>query len=186
MSEKVLVAVKTGIGKMELQEFLLPDVGPENALLKVEAAGMCGAYEGFKRVLRGDPFILGHENAGTLVKVGKLFAQRWGIQEGEYVALEEYIPCYHCEWCLQGEYRLCWEVDGFNNPDQTRFGATPITRAPGLWGGYAQYMYLPLNVAMQKMPRTVPPEVAAFVLPLANGVQWAVKEAEWLRQYHAR
>ena len=176
MPETVVAAVKTGAAKVELREFPMPDIGPDSALLKVEAAGMCGSYEGFKHELRGGPVIVGHENVGILAKVGDVFARRWGVQEGDYVALEEYIPCYHCEWCLQGEYRLCWEVDTFHNPNQTRFGSAPITKAPALWGGYAQYMYLPMNVAMQKMPRSVRPEVAAFMLPLANGVQWGVKE----------
>ena len=179
MSEMVLAAVQTRQASVEVREFPMPDIPPDRALLKVEAAGMCGSYRSFTQELRGgtDPIILGHENAGTLVKVGRLFAERWGVQEGDYVALEEYIPCYHCEWCLQGEYRLCYQVDSFHNPEQSRFGSTPITKTPSLWGGYSQYLYLPMNVAMQPMPRTVRPEVAAFLLPLANGVQWAVYEA---------
>lgn len=178
MAEQVLAAVKTGKEKVEVREFPMPDIPPDAALLKVEAAGMCGTFARYKGDLRGDPVIDGHENVGTLVKVGKIFAQRWGVEEGDYVALEEYIPCYHCEYCLMGEYRRCFQCDPAFNPNQTRFGSTPITTAPALWGGFAQYMYLPLNVAMQKMPRTVRPEVAAFMLPLSNGVQWGVKEPQ--------
>ena len=176
MADQAVAAVKTGASKIEMREFPLPDIGPDSALLRIDAAGMCGAYEGYHRELRGDAVIVGHENVGTLVKVGKVFAQRWGVEEGEFIALEEYIPCYHCEWCLMGEYRLCWEVDGFHNPNQTRFGGTPITKEPALWGGYSQYLYLPLNIAFQKMPKSVKPEVAALLLPLSNGVQWGVTE----------
>ena len=176
MAEQVLAAVKTGKEKMEIREFPMPDIGPDNALLKVEAAGMCGAYGGFKRELGGEPVIVGHENVGTLVKVGKIFAQRWGVEEGDYVAMEEYSPCYHCEYCLMGEYRRCYEEYARHNPDYFHFGSMPITRAPALWGGFSQYLFLPLNVAFQKMPRSVRPEIAGLMLPLSNGVQWGVKE----------
>ena len=176
MPEQVLAAVHTGEKRLEIREFPMPDVAPDCALLKVEAAGMCSAYSSYSLAPKPAPLVLGHENAGTLVKVGKVFAQRWGVEEGDFISLEEYIPCYHCEECLNGEYRHCYDVDGFHNDKMTRFGATPISKEPSLWGGYAQYLYLPINVAMQKMPRTVRPEVAAFMLPLANGVQWGVKQ----------
>ena len=178
MADVALAAVKTGKETIEMREFPLPNIGPDEALLKVEAAGMCGAYHGYKSDLRGGPVIVGHENVGTLVKVGKIFAQRWGVEEGEYVAMEEYSPCYHCEYCLQGEYRRCFEQFTVKNPNNTFYGSTPITREPSLWGGFSQYMYLNLNVAFQKMPRTIRPEIAALMLPLSNGVQWSVKEPQ--------
>ena len=179
MAEQALAVVKTGKESMEIREFPMPEIGPDNALLKVEAAGMCGAFHGYKSELRGDsPVIVGHENVGTLVKVGKIFAQRWGVEEGDYVAMEEYSPCYHCEYCLMGEYRRCYEEYALHNTDYFHFGSTGIDRAPALWGGFSQYLFLPLNVAFQKMPRTVRPEVAALILPLANGVQWGVKEPQ--------
>ena len=182
MAEQVIAAVMTGKQNMELREFPMPDVAPDAALLKVEAAGMCAAYEMFNgdmsAYLGTNPVILGHENVGTLVKVGNIFAKRWGVEEGDYLALEEYSPCYYCEYCLMGEYRRCYQEYALHNPDYFHFGSTAITRAPSLWGGYSQYLYLPLNVAFQKMPRTVRPEVAALLLPLANGVQWGCKEPQ--------
>lgn len=178
MADTSLAVVKVGKEKMEVREFPLPEIGPDAALLKVEAAGMCGAYGGYKSDLRGEPTIIGHENVGTLVKVGKIFAQRWGVEEGDYVAMEEYSPCYHCEYCLMGEYRRCYEEYALHNPNYFHFGSTGINREPSLWGGFSQYLYLPLNVAFQKMPRTIRPEIAALMLPLSNGVQWSVKEPE--------
>jgi threonine dehydrogenase-like Zn-dependent dehydrogenase len=100
------------------------------------------------------------------------------VEEGQYVAMEEYSPCYHCEYCLMGEYRRCFEMFTVKNPNNTFYGSTPITRAPSLWGGFSQYMYLNMNVAFQKMPRTIRPEIAALMLPLSNGVQWSVKEPQ--------
>jgi D-arabinose 1-dehydrogenase-like Zn-dependent alcohol dehydrogenase len=61
----MLAAVKVDAGKMEVREFPEPEIAEDSALLKVESAGMCGAYEGFKRANRRGPVILGHENAGA-------------------------------------------------------------------------------------------------------------------------
>lgn len=178
MAEQVLAAVKTDASKIEVREFPLPEVPPEGALLKVEAAGMCGAYEGYKRNLRKGPVILGHENVGVIARAGRIFQEQHGVKEGDLVALEEYLPCHHCEWCRIGEYRLCWEVDLFNNPQGKHYGSVPIDIPPSLWGGYSQYMYLPPNCVLHPLPPGTDPNAAALALPLGNGVQWAVVEGQ--------
>ena len=157
----------------------MPEVQADAALLKVEAAGMCGGYSGYKRELRRpNPYILGHENAGVIAKAGRIFQQIHGVKEGDLVTMEEYLPCMHCEWCRIGEYRLCWEVDLFNNPEGIHYGSVPIDVHPSLWGGYAQYLYLPINCVPHKVPAGTDINVAALALPLANGVQWACVEGE--------
>ena len=135
MAEEVLAAVKVGPSKVETRAFAMPEVSADSALLKVEAAGMCGAYAGYKRENRKGPVILGHENVGYITKAGSIFQERHGVREGDLVALEEYLPCHHCEWCRIGEYRLCWFVDLFNNPNGVHYGGVPITVDPALWGG---------------------------------------------------
>ena len=45
-----------------------------------------------------------------------------------------------CEHCHRGDYRLCMATDWRRNPDGIRFGYTPMTRPPHLWGGFGQYM----------------------------------------------
>ncbi len=178
MPDQALAAVKVDASKIEVREFPLPDIPEDAALLKVEAAGMCGAYAGYKREMRKPPYILGHENAGVIAKAGRVFSQVHGVKEGDLVTMEEYLPCMHCEWCRIGEYRLCWDVDLFNNPNGIHYGGVPIEIAPSLWGGYAQYLYLPINCVPHKVPAGTDLDVAALALPLANGVQWACKEGE--------
>ncbi len=70
---KARVAMLTGIEKIELQEYNLPEIGDDDILVKVEGCGICGtdAHE-YKR----DPFglipvVLGHEGTGEIVKIGK-------------------------------------------------------------------------------------------------------------------
>ena len=164
---------------MEIREFPEPEVAEDTAILRVEAAGMCGAYEGYKREnRRGNQVILGHENAGYIYKAGRIFKERNGVKEGDLVALEEYLPCGYCEWCRIGEFRHCWMTDSHNNPSPLRFGGMSIDATPHLWGGYAEYLYLPPTAVLHKLPSTTTPDEAALALPLGNGVQWAHVEGE--------
>ncbi len=71
--EKARVAMLTGIEKIELQEYKIPEIGDDDILVKVEGCGICGtdAHE-FKRDPFGlIPLVLGHEGTGEIVKMGK-------------------------------------------------------------------------------------------------------------------
>jgi threonine dehydrogenase-like Zn-dependent dehydrogenase len=172
MSAKTtLAAVMTSPRRTELRELPLPDVPTDGGLLKVAATGICGSDWPKYLSEKFAPGILGHEVVGHIEKLGEAARARWGVKEGDYVALEEYLPCGHCEYCRSGEYRSCFETD-FHVEGSIRYGSTRLSVPPALYGGYSQYMYLHPRTILHRVPDGVPPHIAAMALPLGNGFQW--------------
>ena len=177
MPEHVLAALKVAASTMEFREMEIPEISADAALLKVEVAGVCGTdVSQYRLPLRGSPIIMGHENVGYVSRVGKLFAERKGVKEGDLVFLEHYLPCGRCEWDHMGEYRHCTATDWFYDDHAIRYGYTAIDTAPGLWGGFSPYLYLAPNAVIHKVPDGVTPEEAGTATPMANGVQWTLFE----------
>lgn len=179
MAEQVVAAVRTGASETELREFPMPTIPADGALLKVEAAGICGTdVKMYKAPKVHEPVIMGHENIGTIVQAGADFRARQGFVEGDRVFVEHYVPCMRCEWCHAGEYRHCEGTDWRLNPDAIRYGYTSAANPPYLWGGFAQYMYLPWNAVLHKVPDNVTPELAGLVTPMSNGIEWALLDCK--------
>ena len=146
MAEKVLAAVRTGPSKTEIREYPMPDVPADAALMKMEVGGICGTdVKLYKHPPNDKPTIMGHENIGIIAKAGREFTQRKGFKEGDLVFVEHYVVCGKCEWCHAGQYRHCENTNWRTNPDAIRYGYTSAEKAPHLWGGFAQYVYLPWN-----------------------------------------
>src|SRR3979411_2239198 len=127
MTESVLAAVQVAPESTELREFPLPEIEIDAALLKVEAAGVCGSDVGGYKRMGPAPRILGHENVGIIARAGAAFARRWGVKEGDRAPREGYVSCGHGELCLGGESRHCATTDLHSNPLALRYGHTPIT-----------------------------------------------------------
>jgi threonine dehydrogenase-like Zn-dependent dehydrogenase len=178
MAEHVLAAVRTGPGTTELREFPMPDIPEDGALLKVEVAGICGTdVKIYAKPPFDDPVIMGHENIGVIAEAGPKFVERQGVTEGDRVFVEHYVPCFRCAWCRQGEYRHCEATDWRTNPDARRYGYTSALNPFHLWGGFAQYLYLPWNAVVHQVPANVSAELAGIVTPLSNGIEWALFDA---------
>jgi threonine dehydrogenase-like Zn-dependent dehydrogenase len=175
MAERSLAAVLIGPEQFELREFELPELGDDDALLKVEACGICGSdIEGAQR-LPGGPKILGHENVGVVARIGRAAAARWRLAVGDRVALEEYLPCGACKWCRSDDFRFCDQTD---RGGSLRYGTTPVSVSPSLWGGYSQYLYVHPHAVIHRMPSHIPAPHAAMFLPLSNGIEWTYEYGE--------
>ncbi len=161
--------VQTERRKLEPRDVPIPDIDEDSALLRIEACGICGSdYEQFEGVLRTPmPAIPGHEPLGIIEKIGDRAAARWKVDVGDRVAVETMLSCRHCEPCLAGSYHLC--------ESRRIYSYIPLSEPPGLWGAYAQYMYLAPNTIVHKVDKALPPEIAVIFNPLGAGFRWAVE-----------
>lgn len=164
--------VQTGNRTLEAQDIPIPDIDDDSALLKLEACGICGSdYEQFEGKLRTPtPVVPGHEPLGTIARIGDKAAARWGVDIGDRVAVETMISCRHCRSCLAGTYHLC--------DNRKIYSYIPTTEAPGLWGGYSQYMYLHPNSVVHRVSTELAPEIGVIFNPLGAGFRWAVEMPE--------
>jgi threonine dehydrogenase-like Zn-dependent dehydrogenase len=168
-----LAAVTLGPERVELRRFPLPAIGDDDALLQIEAAGVCGSdYPFFAGLRDGAPRVQGHENVGRILAIGPRAAERWNVRAGARVAVEEFIPCWSCRMCRTGNYRLCDRSDPFLSRDALRYGDTPVDVTPGLWGGYGEVQYLHPNSLVYPLAEDVPAETASLFIPIANGLRW--------------
>jgi len=141
--------------------------------LHVDACGMCGSdWNWYANRPIPEPMILGHEIVGTVTELWGSLADRPDLQVGDRIVLEEAIPCGACALCLSGRHRLC-RTGG-------RYGGTPISTAPGLWGGYAETVFLSPRATVHPLPNHLDPILAPLFIPVSNGLSW-LQDAAHLR-----
>ena len=116
------------VEKMGMRDIPVPEIGPDDVLVQMKAAGVCGsdlhAYIG-KHIFRFPPVMLGHEGAGVIAKVGENVT---GFQIGDRVTVDPTIPCGKCRCCREGNTNLC--------PDRVAPGTKAWWGGMGTWGDY--------------------------------------------------
>ena len=149
-----------------LEEKAVPEAGPDEVVIRVDAAGICASdvkcFTGAP-MLWGDshregycqaPVTAGHEFIGTVVALGEGAGETHGFALGDQAISEQIVPCWQCRYCRRGQYHLCavHDIYGFRR------------RTPG---GWAEYMKFPAGALNHKVPRALRPEHAALIEPLA-------------------
>lgn len=137
--------------------------GPEQALLRVTAVGVCGSdLHSYKDARIGDnileaPLILGHEFAGVVEAVGpaSFGGDFQPLQPGTRVAVDPAQPCWHCEMCEQGHPNLCLNLHFC--------GAFPDP------GSLVQWMHMPARTCFP-VPDSIDDASAALLEPLGIAV----------------
>jgi len=144
----------------------VPQPGPGEALVRVEAVGICASdlkcYHGAPKFW-GDAntpawaetgVIPGHEFVGTVVELDGLARDRWHVEVGDRVVSEQIVPCWRCRYCRRGQYWMCapHDIYGFKR------------RAPG---AMAAYMIFPAEALVHRISPMLPAAHAAFAEPLA-------------------
>lgn len=150
-----------------IREFPLPTIGPEDGLLRIEMAGVCGTdWKYFSgKLANAIPLILGHEILGRVAEIGETAAAKWGVRVGDRVLVEGSVPCWSCRRCRSGEYRFCQRKNGYGLN-------TSSTTPPHLWGAMAEYMYLAPGSILHRITPDVPAGTAIAAALLANGIEW--------------
>lgn len=165
----VRATVLEGPRHLVMRDLPRPEIGDDDALLRVEACGLCGTdheeYTG--HLFPGYAFIPGHESVGVLEEVGAAAAQRWGVRAGDRVAVAVFLSCMDCDLCREGEYRRC-RRHGLRD----MYGFVPVDTAPGLWGGYAQHQYLAPDSILLPVPESLDPVTATLFNPIGAGIRW--------------
>ena len=158
-----------------LEEATVPVPGPGEALVKVEAVGICASdlkcYHGAAKFW-GDadrpayvetPVTPGHEFVGTVVQLDDAAAGRWQTAVGDRVVAEQIVPCWTCRYCLSGAYHMCGPHDIFGFKRRTP-------------GAMAEYMIYPADALVHQVSADLPAAHAAFAEPLScalHGVERA-------------
>ena len=165
-------AVQTGVRQIEVQTRPIPEIGPGEALLRVEACGMCFGDVEFYLGHDGSgmmqyPFIPGHEFSGRIEQVSDEYAKQMDVTVGSRVAIEPTLACGSCTACVRGRRNVC--------PNRTYYGLTATTVGSGLWGGYSEYVVLQPGTILHKLPEHLSAQDCVLFNPIGSGFDWAVR-----------
>jgi len=161
-------AVYHGQNDVRLQEVPVPDIGPGEVLLRVQACGVCGTD--VKKITSGShsaPRIFGHETAGVVAAAG---AGVTDFVAGDRVLAFHHIPCGDCFYCRRKVFAQC--------PVYKKVGCTAGFEPSG--GGFAEYVRVMDWVVRRGLVR-IPPEVSFEQAIFVEPVNTCMKGIEVLR-----
>ncbi len=141
----------------ELIEAPIPQIGPDDILVKVRASTICGTdlhiynWDAWAQARIKTPLIFGHECSGDVVETGKNVRD---VKVSDYVSLETHIATEESY-----QTRIC------------QANVEPSVRILGVdrQGSYAEYVAVPARVAW-KNPKAMAPEIASIQEPFGNAV----------------
>jgi propanol-preferring alcohol dehydrogenase len=137
---------------LKLEDVPIPEIGPEEVLIKVGAAGMCRTdyqlMDGYFRsaLALEFPATPGHEIAGYVDRIGRSVPKSYGLSTGDLVVVYGAWGDERCRQCLHGNQQICahgrWA--GF-----------------GAHGGYAEYVPVPAKHVLRVHGGDLTPEMLA-------------------------
>ena len=150
-------SVYRGAGEVRLESVDIPEIGPGEILIKVEACGIC--HTDLKKIehdLLPPPRIYGHETAGIVEAVGAGVTK---FATGDRVCVFHHIPCRECFYCRHRDYAQC--------ETYKKVGVTAGFEPAG--GGFSQYVRVMdwiVENGVEHIPDGVSFERATFVEPV--------------------
>ena len=146
---------KPGIEVLDIPK---PVVEPDEVLIKVKAAAICGSDLGIYKYTSAYskmtlPVVMGHEFSGDIVETGNDVS---GFNVGNRVISESVKACGECRYCKEGRSNLCEK--------STLFGIHT-------GGSFAEYIAVPYKL-LHRIPDNMSYEDAALVEPLSNALHF--------------
>ncbi|MFD8381400.1 S-(hydroxymethyl)mycothiol dehydrogenase [Streptomyces sp. NPDC059679] len=136
MTHQVRAVVARGKGApVSLETIIVPDPGPGEALVKIEACGVCHTDLHYREGGINDdfPFLLGHEAAGIVESVGEGVTE---VAPGDFVILNWRAVCGQCRACQRGESWYCFNTHNAKQK-MTLLDGTELSPALGI-GAFAE------------------------------------------------
>ncbi|MGA6155625.1 S-(hydroxymethyl)mycothiol dehydrogenase [Stenotrophomonas sp. NPDC087984] len=136
MTQQVRGVVAPGKGeKVRIETIVVPDAGPGEAVVKVQACGVCHTDLHYREGGINDefPFLLGHEAAGIVESVGEGVTE---VAPGDFVILNWRAVCHECRACRRGRPWYCFNTHNAKQP-MTLTDGTALTPALGI-GAFAE------------------------------------------------
>jgi len=136
----------------------VPDPGPGEVLVTVQACGVCHTDLHYREGAINDdfPFLLGHEAAGTVEEVGDGVTN---VAVGDFVVLNWRAVCGQCRSCLRGRPWYCFATH--NATQKMTLGGAELSPALGI-GAFAEKTLVAAGQATRVDP-AAPPEVAGLI-----------------------
>ena len=144
---------------VSLETIVVPDPGPGEALVRVQACGVCHTDLHYREGGIGDdfPFLLGHEAAGVVEQVGPDVVN---VAPGDYVILAWRAPCGTCRSCRRGRPWYCFDSRNAAQ-SMTLEDGTPLSPALGI-GAFCEYTLVAAGQAV-KVDSRISPEAAGLI-----------------------
>jgi S-(hydroxymethyl)mycothiol dehydrogenase len=160
MTTEVRGVVAHGKGQpVGISTVLVPDPGPGEALVAVQASGVCHTDLHYREGGIGDdfPYLLGHEAAGVVEAAGEDVT---GVAPGDFVILNWRAVCGQCRACRRGRPWYCFATHNATQK-MTLADGTPLSPALGI-GAFAAKTLVAAGQCTKVDP-AVPPEVAGLL-----------------------
>jgi L-iditol 2-dehydrogenase len=172
MSSQYRVAFLTGSQKLEMGYLPIPEVRPNEVLVRIRQANVCPTD--MKKYYNLDdrsaidlhehgPVILGHEASGVIETMGSKVT---GFKPGDRVAIDPMLPCGTCDFCLMGDFPLCKNLRALGVSAGSITDSQDLLKE-GIGGVFADYVKVPAE-NLYHLPDGLSFQAGAMMEPLAD------------------
>ncbi|WP_405395626.1 S-(hydroxymethyl)mycothiol dehydrogenase [Microbispora hainanensis] len=172
MAHEVRGVVARGKGQpVSLETIVVPDPGPGEALVAVQACGVCHTDLHYREGGINDdfPFLLGHEAAGVVEAVGEGVTD---VAPGDFVILNWRAVCGQCRACLRGRPQYCFATHNATQK-MTLADGTPLSPALGI-GAFADKTLVAAGQCTKVDPSASPVAVGLLGCGIMAGLGAAI------------